>query len=93
MEHSLGTDCLLFELESLNGSPMKVLNYSEALPPPIWSGLGSCGQGGLEGGKPDVDFGLLETLANRRRRKENPQQKQPLWQRPGSSQGGGGAGG
>lgn len=32
MEHSLGTGCLLSKLESLNCSPMEVLNYSEAPP-------------------------------------------------------------
>lgn len=66
MEHSFGTDCLLSKLESLNCSPMEVLNYSGA-PPSTHDGLGwgSCGQGEL-GGEPDVDFGLLKTLANTR---------------------------
>lgn len=39
VEHSLGTDCLLSKLESLNCSPIEVLNYSEA-PPSIHDGLG-----------------------------------------------------
>lgn len=64
MEHSLGTDCLLSKLESLNCSPMEVLNYSEA-PPSTHDGLGGVVVAeGSWGGKPDVDFGLLKTLAN-----------------------------
>lgn len=39
VEHSLGIDCLLSKLESLNCSPIEVLNYSEA-PPSIHDGLG-----------------------------------------------------
>lgn len=88
MGHSLGTGCLLSELESLNCSPMEVLNYSEA-PPSTHDGPGgvAVAKGSWWGGKPDVDFGLLKTLANTRGGK-SPQQKQPFWPGPGSGQGG-----
>lgn len=73
---------------SLTISRMKILNCFEAPPSTHLAWVGWLWLRGAEGGKPDVDFGLLETLANRRRRKESPQQKQPLWPGPGCGQGG-----
>lgn len=92
MEHSLGTDCsLCLNRSNLMASPCltsptKVPKYSEAPPATRLVRVKKLRPSQPRGSKPDVDFGLLETLANRRGRKESPHSKNSHSNRPSCSQ-------